>query len=198
MKNLGIAFLAALFLAACGPQGTNKMQTNNPFFQQWDTPHGVPPFEQIKDEHYMSAFEEGMEQQLEEVEAIANNEEPPTFENTIEAFEKSGELLTKVSGVFFNLTSAHTNDSLQGISRVISPKLSSHSDNIFLNNNFYERVKTLFDQKDDLDLTIEQNKLLENYHTRFVRAGAALNEEQKEKMRSLNEQIGRASCRERV
>lgn len=186
--------IAVLILISCQTQSENTdMQTDNPFYQEWDTPYGVPPFDQIKDEHYMQAFEDGMQQQLEEVAAIASNEEEPTFENTIEAFEKSGELLTKVGGVFFNLSSAHTNDSIQGISRVISPKLSAHSDNIFLNGDFYVRVKTLYDRREELDLTVEQAKLLENYHTRFVRAGAALSLEQQGKMRELNEQLSSLS-----
>lgn len=181
-------------LFSCQTQsGNQEMQTDNPFYQEWDTPYGVPPFGQIKDEHYMQAFEDGMAQQLEEVDAIAGNEEAPSFENTITAFEKSGDLLNKVSNVFFNLTSAHTNDSLQGISRVISPKLSAHNDNIFLNVDFYERVKTLYDQREELNLTIEQNKLLDNYHTGFVRAGAALSDEEKSKMRELNGQLSSLS-----
>lgn len=181
-----------LFSCQTQPENTD-MQTENPFYQVWETPYGVPPFDQIKDEHYMQAFEDGMDQQLAEVDAIANNEDAPTFENTIEEYEKSGDLLNKVSNVFFNLTSANTNDSLQGISRVISPMLSAHGDNIFLNANFYGRVKTLFDQRADLNLTIEQNKLLENYHTGFVRAGAALSDEQKTKMRELNGQLSSLS-----
>lgn len=186
--------MAAGALFSCQkPTENTDMQTENPFYQEWDTPYGVPPFDQIKDEHYMQAFKDGMDQQLAEVDLIANNEEDPTFENTIEEFEKSGALLNKVSNVFFNLTSANTNDSLQGISRVISPELSAHGDNIFLNENFYNRVKALYDNRSDLDLSIEQNKLLENYNTRFVRAGAALNAEQKIQMRSLNEQLSSLS-----
>ncbi len=185
--------VAGVLFSCQQPAENTDMQTENPFYQEWDTPYGVPPFDQIKDEHYMEAFKDGMDQQLAEVDLIANNEEDPTFENTIEAFEKSGSLLNKVSNVFFNLTSANTNDSLQGISRVISPELSAHGDNIFLNENFYNRVKTLYDQRADLDLTIEQNKLLENYNTRFVRAGAALNAEQKIQMRGLNEQLSSLS-----
>ncbi len=181
-------------LFSCQTQSENKeMETANPFYQEWDTPYGVPPFDQIKDEHYMQAFQDGMDQQLAEVDQIANNEDEPTFENTIEAFEKSGDLLNKVSNVFFNLTSANTNDSLQGISRAISPQLSAHGDNIFLNENFYKRVKALYDQRADLDLTIEQNKLLEDYHTGFVRAGAALDGEQKSQMRAFNEQLSSLS-----
>ncbi|WP_421764269.1 M3 family metallopeptidase [Ekhidna sp.] len=193
MRKL-LFILAGGVLFSCQTQSENtEMQTENPFYQEWNTPYEVPPFDLIKDEHYMQAFEDGMTEQIAEVEAIANNEEAPTFENTITAFEKSGDLLNKVSNVFFNLTSAHTNDSLQGISRVISPKLSAHGDNIFLNANFYERVKTLYNQRSELDLTIEQNKLLEDYHTGFVRAGAALSDEEKTKMRELNEQLSSLS-----
>ncbi len=190
MKKLLYLFAAVIFI---GCQPTTEKETmessENPFFQEWNTPYGVPPFEQIKDEHYMQAFRDGMSRQLEEVDAIVSNEEAPTFENTITAYEQSGDLLKKVSGVFFNLTSAHTNDSLKGIARVISPELSAHSDNIYLNSDFYKRVKTLFDQKDELDLTGEQKKLLENYHTGFVRSGAALSEDEKAKMRALNQKL---------
>lgn len=186
MKKLVYIFSAAVLFSCQNQPQKEAMEVDNPFYQEWTTPYGVPPFEQIKDEHYMQAFEDGMVQQMKEVEGIASNSEDPTFENTIAAFEKSGELLSKVSNVFFNLTSAHTNDSLKGISRVISPKLSAHSDNIFLNGDFYSRVRTLYDQRESLGLSIEQNKLLENYHTRFIRAGAALNAEEQAQMRELN------------
>lgn len=189
MKNTPLV-LIAMILFSCQPKSEDSnMQSENPFFNEWNTPFGVPPFEQIKDEHYMQAFRDGMAEQIGEVEAIANNEEAPTFNNTIEAFEKSGTLLNKVSNVFFNLTSAHTNDSIKGIARVISPELSGHSDNIYLNSKFYERVKLLYDQRSELDLSIEQNKLLENYLTNFVRAGAALNEAEQEQMRDLNQKL---------
>ncbi|MEM9327314.1 MAG: M3 family metallopeptidase [Bacteroidota bacterium] len=189
MKYAATLSVLAILMAGCDSQPSEDMTSDNPFLQVWDTPYGVPPFEQITDEHYMTAFEQGMTQQLAEVEAIASNGAAPTFENTIEAYEKSGDLLKKVGGVFFNLNSAHTNDSLQGISREISPKLSAHNDNIYLNANFYQRVKTLYDQKETLDLTVEQAMLLDDYNTTFIRAGAALMEEQKDEMRELNEQL---------
>lgn len=190
MKTYHYLF-AIIILTNCQPEAEQPAMkdTSNPFYKQWNTPYGVPPFEEIKNAHFKQAFEDGMKQQIEEVDAIAGNDEPPTFENTIAAFEKSGSLLTKVSKVFFNLTSAHTNDSLKSISREISPQLSAHRDNIFLNQDFYKRVKTIVDQKDSLKLTEEQDKLLENYHTRFIRSGAALNNAQKQEMRSLNEQL---------
>ncbi|MEP1096712.1 MAG: M3 family metallopeptidase, partial [Cyclobacteriaceae bacterium] len=186
MKELIFLLTVSILLSSCNNSKENTMANGNPFYQEYDTPYGVPPFEQIKDEHYMQAFEDGMAQQMEEVEAIANNTEAPTFENTIEAFEKTGPLLNKVSKVFSNLSSAHTNDSIKGLSRVVSPLLSSHRDNIFLNEKFYQRVKKLNDQKEELNLTVEQGKLLGNYYRGFVRAGAGLNAEEKSKMRELN------------
>ena len=189
MKNTIFLLTATLLLSNCNTPKDNTMADQNPFYSDYDTPYSVPPFEQIKDEHYMKAFEDGMAQQMEEVEAIANNTDDPTFENTIEAFEKTGELLTKVSNVFFNLSSAHTNDSIKGLSRVVSPLLSAHGDNIFLNEKFYQRVKTLNDQQESLNLSVEQAKLLGNYYRGFVRAGAGLDEEQKSKMREINEKM---------
>lgn len=193
MKKVFQIIAVSALLTNCTSETKKEMQTENPFYSEWNTPYEVPPFDQIKNKHFMSAFEDGIKQQIKEVEALSNNENEPTFENTIEAFEKSGELLNKVSNVFFNLTSAHTNDSIQKIAREISPKLSAHNDNIFLNANFYQRVKTLFDQKDDLELTIEQAKLLDNYHTGFIRSGAALTPDQQSQMRELNEKLSSLS-----
>lgn len=187
MKNIIFLLLTTVLFSNCSNPKEDSMA--NPFYQDYDTPYGVPPFEQIKDEHYMKAFEDGMAKQIEEVAAIANNPDEPTFENTIEAFEKSGELLTKVSNVFFNLSSAHTNDSIKGLSRTVSPLLSAHGDNIFLNDKFYQRVKDLYDRQESLDLNVEQAKLLGNYYRGFVRAGAGLDEEQKTQMREINERI---------
>ncbi|MCB0737010.1 MAG: M3 family metallopeptidase, partial [Bacteroidetes bacterium] len=189
--------VAGLGLSACQQSSTKTEETENkevveetnPFFKEWNTPYGVPPFAEIKDEHYAEAFEKGMKEQLAEVEAIANNSEAPTFKNTIEAYELSGGLLNKVQGVFYTLTGAHTNDSIQAIQKSMSPKLAAHSDDIFLNAKFFERINALYEQKAGLDLTVEQAKLLDDYYNRFVRAGAALNDEQKTRMRAINERI---------
>ncbi|MEP5610873.1 MAG: M3 family metallopeptidase [Cyclobacteriaceae bacterium] len=189
MKKHIFLLTATILLFSCNNSKENTMANGNPFYEEYNTPYGVPPFDQIKDEHYMQAFEDGMAQQMEEVEAIANNTATPTFENTIEAFEKSGELLSKVRQVFFNLSSAHTNDSIKGLSRAVSPLLSAHGDNIFLNDNFYQRVKELKDNEESLNLNVEQSKLLGNYYRGFVRAGAGLDENDKSKMRELNEKM---------
>ncbi len=180
--------MGLLLLAACA-NPEEKDIVDNPFYKEYDTPYGVPPFEEIKDEHYLPAFKDGMKQQLKEVDAIANNDEDPTFENTIVAYEKSGELLGKVANVFYTLTGADTNDSIQAIQKEVSPLLSAHNDNIYLNEAFYKRVKTLYENQESLGLTGEQSKLLENYQNRFVRSGAALNLEQKTRMREINERV---------
>lgn len=184
--------LAAAVLWSCQsqkPQEEETMVSTNPFEQAWNTPYGVPPFEKIHNADYMPAFEKGMEQQLAEVKAIANNKEAPSFENTIEAFEKSGAILNKVANVFFGLSGAHTNDSIKEIEVKVSPLMAAHSDNIYLNEGFFNRVKTLYEQKDNLNLSAEQSKLLSDYYDSFIRAGAALNAEQKAKMREINERI---------
>ncbi|UCE07220.1 MAG: M3 family metallopeptidase [bacterium] len=161
----------------------------NPFFTEWKTPFQTPPFEKIKEQHYMPAFEEGMKQQQQEIEAIVNNPEAPAFENTIEAMEKSGALLTKVDNVFENLKSAHTNDSLQSIAKRVAPLLSKHEDDILLNDKLFQRVKAVYEQKDELDLTAEQHKILEEYYKDFVRGGANLDEEKKTELREINKEL---------
>lgn len=198
-KILILPFLmTVIYLTSCQSdtkkqeETTNNQTTveeTNPFFKEWNTPYGVPPFASIKNKHFAPAFEEGMKQQLAEVDAIAQNTEAPTFENTIVAFEKSGGLLEKVEGVFYTLSGAYTNDSLKLVEKEISPKSAAHNDDIYLNSAFYQRIKTLFDQKDELELSGEQAKLLENYNNDFVRAGAALNDIDKTKMRAINERI---------
>ena len=153
----------------------------NPFFQykSWKTPHGTYPFNEIKPEHYMPAFEEGMKQGLAEIDAIVNNPAAPTFKNTIEAYEKSGELLSMVAGCFYNLTSAETNDELQAIAMELSPKMSEYSSSIRLNEGLFKRIKAVYDQKANLKLNSAQQKLLEDIYESFANNGANLNPEQK-------------------
>ena len=161
----------------------------NPFFTEWKTPFQTPPFNKIKEEHYMPAFEEGMKQQKQEIKAIVTNPEAANFKNTIEALEKSGELFTKVENVFDNLKSAHTNDSLINIAKRVAPLLSNHEDDILLNDKLFQRVKAVYQQKEELDLTSEQNKILEEYYKDFVRGGANLDEEKKAELREINEKL---------
>lgn len=169
--------------------------TENPFFKPYGTPFETPAFERIKIEHYLPAFEEGIKQQKAEIEEIINILAEPTFENTIEALEKSGMLLTKVSGVFYNLTSAHTNDELQTISKTVTPMLTKHNDEINLNSDLFVRIKKLYDKIDELNLTVEQKTLLQKYYKNFVRGGANLTGEDRERFKKINEELSLLSLR---
>ena len=164
--------------------------TQNPFFAEFDTPYGVPPFDKIKTEHYMPAFLEGMRQDSLEIEAIANNPEPPTFANTIEALEYSGAMLDRVSSVFFNLYSADTDKDMDAIAEKVTPLLTDHSDNIRLNAALFKRIKTVYDERNSLNLNQEQMRLLEKKYQSFVRSGANLNDEQKARLREINKELG--------
>jgi len=161
----------------------------NPFLKVYDTPYQVPPFDKIRNEHFKPAFEEGMRIQKKEIEAIANSSAQPTFENTVTARENSGELLRNVSTVFFNLSSAHTSKEIQALSQELAPVLSKHSDDIYLNDKLFKRVKTLWDKRAGLNLTKEQARLLELDYKAFVRSGANLSEADKEKLRALNGEL---------
>ena len=168
---------------------TGVSAQENPFLKEYNTPYQVPPFHEIRNEHFKPAFLEGMRVQKGEIEAIANSAARPTFENTIIAKENSGELLRKVSTVFFNLSSAHTNKEIQALSQELAPVLSKHSDDIFLNDKLFKRVKTLWDSKASLGLSKEQERLLELEYKAFVRSGANLSEADKEKLRALNGEL---------
>src|SRR5438477_459916 len=160
----------------------------NPFFSESSLPYHAPPFDKIKDTDYAPAIEEGMKDQLAEVEKIANDPAPPTFANTFETLERSGALLTRVTKVFFNLTQSNTNDTLQKIKSDEAPKLASHSDTIYLNPKLFARVKAVYDQRDSLKLDAESKFLVERYYKTFVRAGALLAEADKETLRGLNQE----------
>lgn len=167
----------------------------NPFLKVYDTPYQVPPFDKIRNEHFKPAFLEGMRIQKGEIEAIANSSAQPTFENTITAKENSGELLRNVSTVFYNLSSAHTNKEIQALSQELAPVLSKHSDDIYLNDKLFKRVKALWDRKAGLNLSKEQERLLELEYKAFVRSGANLSEADKEKLRALNGELSLLSVK---
>lgn len=182
--------ITAIGLSSCQEEGSKTiLDPNNPFFTEYTTPFGVPPFDLIKIEHYLPTFEEGMTQNKLEVEKIVNKKRKPTFKNTIRALDESGELLGKVSSVFFGLSSANTNDEMQKIQLEISPKLAAHGDEISLNPDLFDRVKTLYDQKDKLKLTEEEAYILENMYKGFVRSGALLNKEKQEEIKALNQKM---------
>ncbi len=163
--------------------------TSNPLLTPWKTPFEVPPFEGIKPEHFLPAFEVAFADNLDEIDAIAASAAKPSFKNTIEASERAGLLLRRVGGVFHNLSGAHTNPELQAIEREISPRLARHHTAIMLNAKLFVRVDDLFKRRDTLKLDAEQLRLLERYHRNFVRAGAALDAKAKARMAEINERL---------
>lgn len=163
--------------------------TDNPFLSQYDTPFSVPPFEKILNRHYLPAFREGIKEQEAEIQAIIANPEPPTFANTIETLEKSGQLLNRVSQVFFNLREANTNDSLNAIAEEIMPELTAHTDGINLNEKLFARIKAIHENQAQENLNTEQKMVLQKYYNNFVRGGANLSPEDKEKFKKINSEL---------
>jgi peptidyl-dipeptidase Dcp len=196
MKNIVFLFivLSVLFIA-CSKQPAEQLTEVNPFFSEFDTPYGVPPFDQIKEEHYVPAFKGGIEQEKAEIDAIANNAEVPTFGNTIEALEGTGALLRRVSNTFGVLNGSMTNDKMQAIDEEVAPLRSKHNDDIRMNAKLFERIKAVHEQKDDLDLTVEQAMLLDEYYKDFVRGGANLEEDKKARFREINEELSLLSIK---
>ncbi|HET9776532.1 MAG TPA: hypothetical protein VFP77_08215, partial [Gemmatimonadaceae bacterium] len=167
--------------------------SGNPFFVESTLPYHAPRFDLIHNEDYQPAFEEGMRQNLAEIDAIAKQTTPPTFENTIVAMERSGALLTRVAKAFSGVYGANTNDTLQHVQEIEAPKLAAHNDAIYLNDQLYQRVKSIYDRRDAGDLTPEQKQLVERYNRDFVRAGARLSEPDKVRMRALNKELSELS-----
>jgi peptidyl-dipeptidase Dcp len=167
--------------------------SSNPFYQASTLPYQAPPFDKIRDSDYEPAIEEGMRRHLAEVEGIANQTSQPTFENTIVPLERSGELLSRVGRVFFALTSANTNDTLQAIETRVAPKFAAHSDAIYLNAPLFARIKSLYDRRASLGLDAEQRFLVERYYRNFIRAGAELSEADKTRLRALNQEESKLS-----
>ncbi len=174
--------LAASATAASAPD-------ENPFYTESSLPYHYPPFDKIKDTHYTPAFDRGMAEQLKEVDSIANNPERPTFDNTVVALERSGQLLNRVNIVFSSLTSAHTNPTLQEIEAAMAPKLSAHYDTILLDGKLFARIEALHEKRAELDLDAESKRVLERYYKDFVRAGAKLSESDKTKLKALNAEL---------
>src|SRR5579863_2328121 len=163
--------------------------TDNPFFEAWDTPFGLPPFERIAPEHFPPAFDRGMTEQLAEIAAIVGSGAAPDFANTIEALERSGRLLRRVSRVFHNLDSSATNEALQAIDRDYAPRLAAHQMRVALDPGLFARVDRLYRERDRLGLSPEQRRLLERHHLRLVRSGARLDPEEKARMSAISERL---------
>ncbi|NIX78305.1 M3 family metallopeptidase [Microvirga terricola] len=161
----------------------------NPLLRPWTTPFGIPPFESITPEHYKPAFDAALAAQQAEIAAIADNPSPATFANTIDALEKSGMALKRVGGVFFNLAGSHTNEAIQAVEREMAPLLAKHRNSIFMNEALFKRVDDLVQRRDSLGLTPEQARVLDRYHTIFVRAGARLDAEGKKRLAAITERL---------
>jgi len=200
MKKITILMFSIIVLmTACQNEKPKEEMNENPFFTEWTTPHGVPPFDKITEEHFLPAFNKAIENQNEEIDVIVNNTEPATFVNTIEALDKSGEDLRKVSGVFFNLTEANSNEQIAKIEGEIAPKLANHTDNIMLNAKLFNRVKTVYDEQNNINvekeigndkaLNVQQVALLDKTYKSFVRGGSELNASDQSKLRKINEKL---------
>jgi peptidyl-dipeptidase Dcp len=193
MKKIVLSIIGlAFFATACNTSKEQKRDMSNPFFSEYNTPFQVPPFSEIKLEHFMPAIDAGIEEQLAEIKAITGNKEEPSFENTILAFDQSGELLRK-AGIFSTLRSANTNDEMQALAREITPKMSAHRDNINLNKELFNRVKTVYEKRNDLNFDADQLRVVEKYYQDFERNGANLPDEQQAELRKLNEELSMLS-----
>ena len=164
-------------------------EETNPFYEESPLYLNYPRFDRIQDAHYLPAFERGMEEELEEIEAIVNQPDQPSFDNTILALELTGQLLDRVARVFYAISSAHTNDEIRALEQQLAPRLAGHEDNILLNPDLFERVGIIYEQRDDLALEPESMRLLEKYYTEFVRGGAALSVPEQQHMKELNAEI---------
>ena len=185
-KTLLFLIVAGLLFYACSK---SKKIGTNPLLSEFDTPFNVPPFDKIKVEHYVPAIKEGIKQQQKAIESIVSNPESPTFENTVEALESSGALVTKVKNIFDVLKASMTNDAMQEAAKEMEPLVSKNEDDINLNEKLFARIKTLYEQKEKINLSGEQNRLLERYYKDFVRGGANLDPEKKAKLRKINEEL---------
>lgn len=190
MRKIGISLVAlALIAGSCSQPKQPARDMNNPFFKEYATPFQVPPFNEIKLEHYLPAINAGIEDHLAEIKAITDNKEEPTFDNTIRAFDQSGLLLNRVNLTFSNLNSANTNDEMQALAREITPKISTHSDNIMLNTALFNRIKAVYEKRNELNLDAEQLRATEKYYQDFVRSGANLPAEKQAELRKLNDEL---------
>jgi peptidyl-dipeptidase Dcp len=181
--------LLLIAISGCKSKPETIVDKSNPFFSSYNTPFNVPPFEKIMAKHYMPAFEQGMAEGRKEIEKIANDKTKATFENTIAVMDRSGQLLTDVSAVFFSQSSANTNDSLKKIEMDISPALSGFRDEIMLNADLFKRVKSVYDNQGEFNLNPEQKFLLENLYKGFVRNGANLNKKDQDTLKAINQKL---------
>lgn len=184
-----------ILAASCMMYSCTTQTETNPFLTEFQTPYGVPPFDQIKPEHYEPAFMKGIDEQNANIQAITSNAEAPTFDNVIVAFDNSSPILDRVGGVFYNLTEAETTDELTALSMKLAPVMSEHNDNILLNEALFAKIKAVYQQKDSLQLTTEQRRLLEKTYKSFVRSGANLPADKQARLREINKQLSTLGIR---
>lgn len=184
-----------ILAASCMMYSCTTQTETNPFLTEFQTPYGVPPFDQIKLEHYEPAFMKGIDEQNANIQAITSNAEAPTFDNVIVAFDNSSPILDRVGGVFYNLTEAETTDKLTALSMKLAPVMSEHNDNILLNEALFAKIKAVYQQKDSLQLTTEQRRLLEKTYKSFVRSGANLPADKQARLREINKQLSTLGIR---
>jgi len=197
MKQSAVLAAGLFFFAMTATSQAKKtgLPASNPFSTTSKLPYQAPAFDKIKNEHYKPALEAGIQQQLDEVAAIANNPAAPTFQNTLEALERTGQLLARVNNVFNMVTGANNNDELQALQEEIAPKLASLQDAIYLNAKLFKRVEAIYSQRNNLKLDAESRRLLQVYYTQFLIAGARLSETDKEQMKKLNEEEASLSAK---
>ena len=188
-KLLFIIFVTGLAFSSCQTQKKESTTMENPFLKEWATPFGVPPFNEIKVEHYLPAIKEGIKQHEVEIDAIVANSNAPTFENTILAFDKSGELLDKVSSVFGPLSGADTNDEMQAAAREISPIRTAHSNNISMNADLFKKIKAVYEKRNESGLDDQQIRVTEKYYKDFERNGANLSVDNQEILKGVNTEL---------
>ncbi|NMD16414.1 MAG: M3 family metallopeptidase [Bacteroidales bacterium] len=192
MKNNFIMICVMLLtIVAC----KNEKQRTNPLLAKWDTPFEVPPFDRIDTSDYFPAMMESIRQHEVEIEAIAENNSAPTFENTILAFDTSGKLLTRITNVFFNLLEANTNDQMQKIAEKISPILSEYQDNIYMNPKLFDRIKAVYDERQQMGLDDQQKRVTEKYYNDFVRSGASLDSTHQTRLKEINQELSLLSLK---
>lgn len=191
-----VGLLTTLFLvmtlASCS---SARESGKNPFFTAWDTPYGVPPFDKIRTEHYLPAFERAMSLHEAEIDAITSNNDAPTFDNVILAYDNSGQMLSQVALVFSMLCEADTNEQMQALEEEVMPRLAAHGDKILLDEKLFEKVKQVYDNRAAFDLDAEQMRLLQKTYDSFVRAGALLDKEQKAQLKAINEELSVAAVK---
>ena len=185
MKRISILLSIMIAAVSCS--------TANPFLAEWDTPYGIPDFTKIQEKHYIPAIQAGIAQQESEIQAIIDNQDAPTFESVVEAYERSGAILDRVSMVLFNISESDATESLQKIVEEALPLVSVHSDNIFMNPDFFKKVDALFQNIDNLGLSQEQKMVLKNLHNSFVKNGIALGEAEQARMREINLELSSLS-----